>query len=90
MARTRRHEHVNVGTATYPPTRCAGCGRCLSRTDRATEGSFPVVTPERMIQVRASICAHCLADAAAGYPGLRQLVTAIFLYVGSRWPSPPL
>jgi hypothetical protein len=90
MPRTRRQEPVNVGTATYPPTRCAGCGRCLSRTDRASEGSFPVVTPERLIQICASICARCLDDAAASYPGLRRLVVAIVLHVGSRWPSPPL
>jgi hypothetical protein len=90
MPRTRRHETVNVGTVTYPPARCAGCGRCLGHTDRAIEGSFPVVTPERLIEVCASICTRCLDDAAASHPGLQRLVTAIFRHVGSRWPSPPL
>ncbi|MDQ6669257.1 MAG: hypothetical protein M3069_00565 [Chloroflexota bacterium] len=86
MPRARRQERVNVGTVTYPPTRCAGCGRCLSRTDRATEGSFYVVTPERLVQIRASMCARCLADAVASHAGLRRLVLAIFLHVAVAGP----
>jgi hypothetical protein len=85
MPGTPSKKSVDVGTVAYPPTRCAGCCRRLSRKDRAAEGRLPISTPERLVKIHGSVCTCCLDDADLSYPSsVQRLVLAIFFHVG-RW-----
>ena len=45
-----------VRTLAYPSTRCVACHRRLRRLDQASQGNFPLSTPERLVVLRAGVC----------------------------------
>ena len=69
---------VDVAIAALPFDRCVACDRRLSHRERRAEGSFPIVTPERLLLIRAQVCARCLADAALPHRIAQQAVPSSF------------
>ena len=65
----------------YRPSRCAACNRRIRRSGAVREGRFPILTPEGTLQVRARVCAECLA--AAGPSGVRRLALAVFRHLAA-------
>jgi hypothetical protein len=55
-------------TFVYTSGCCAACNHpiSVSQRERAREGQFLVVTPDCLVQLRARICASCLAHARPG------------------------
>jgi hypothetical protein len=74
---------VDVAIASLAFDRCVACDRRLSHRERRAEGSFPIVTPDRLLLICAQVCARCLDDAEVGHR-IAQLAGAIFLQLG-RW-----
>jgi hypothetical protein len=52
------------------------------------EGSFPVVTPECFVQLRAAVCAQCLANTAhSSIEYARRLALDLLGHVAEHWRS---
>ena len=77
-------------SCTYPSTRCAACDRRLTDADQASVGTFPLVTPERLVLLRARVCGPCLAEATLSLPaGVRRVALAIARHLGAWYAAGP-
>lgn len=81
---------VEVRIAVYPSTRCAACARPLTGADQASAGTFPLVTPERLVLIRARLCGPCLAEPALSQPyHVRLLALGIARHLGDWYAARP-
>jgi hypothetical protein len=81
---------VDVRIALYPSTHCAACDRRLTGADQASAGTFPLVTPERLVLIRARLCGRCLAEPTLNLPsGVRRMALAIARHLGDWYVARP-
>jgi hypothetical protein len=79
---------VHVRMAVYPSTRCAACDRRLTASDQASVGTFPLVTPEHLVLLRARVCGPCLAEPTLRLPaGMRCVALAIARHLGDWYAA---
>ena len=81
---------VHVRMAVYPSTRCAACDRRLTASDQASVGTFPLVTPEHLVLLRARVCGPCLGEPTLSLPaGVPRMALAIARHLGDWYAAQP-